>query len=252
MALLSKEGGAKKRFSNDKKARSFRKRPFCSAVIVGAGLSRRMDGEDKLFLEICGAPVLAHTLSAFQNSSCIDEIIVVTRAEAFQQVGALCVSHNIGKVSKILLGGETRLESVMNGMLGVSKKAKLIAVHDAARPCVGEAIISRTVGTAAEFYAAAPGIPVISTLKRVNGGTIRETVDRTDLVEIQTPQVFDADLIKAALTNAADKGADITDDCMAVELLGLPVHITEGSASNIKITTREDIVFAESILRNSR
>jgi 2-C-methyl-D-erythritol 4-phosphate cytidylyltransferase len=100
-------------------------------------------------------------------------------------------------------------------------------------------------------HAAAPAIPVSSTVKRVEGGVVRETVDREKLFEVQTPQVFDAGLIKAALTSAIDKSINITDDCMAVELLGVPVYITEGSRNNIKLTTREDAILAEAILKKS-
>jgi 2-C-methyl-D-erythritol 4-phosphate cytidylyltransferase len=224
--------------------------PFCSAVIAAAGASRRIDAGDKMFLQIQGAPVLAHTLSAFENCSCISEIIVVAREGMFELVSEICLQHGISKVTKIMFGGKTRLESVSNGVYAVSKKAKLVAVHDGARPCVDGAIIDRTVAAAAKYHAAAAGIPASSTYKRVKGGVITETVDREDLFEIQTPQVFTADLIKAALTNAIDKSLNVTDDCMAAEIIGVPIHITEGSRNNIKLTTNEDIILAEAILRD--
>ena len=237
MAAVSGKGGGKQK-----------KRPVCAAVIVAAGLSRRMEGEDKLFTEIRGAPVLAHTLAAFQNSAYIDEIIIVAREDMLDSVSEICGKHDFSKASSVIIGGATRLESVMNGLLAVSKKTDLAAIHDGARPCVTETVIGQTIVAAAEFYAAAPGIPVASTLKRSDGRIITETVDRTGLFEIQTPQVFDADLIKAALTGAIKKGIEVTDDCMAVEMLGVQVHITEGSSYNIKITTKEDVAIAESIL----
>ena len=222
--------------------------PQCSAVIAAAGLSQRMGGEDKLFVEIGGAPVLAHTLSAFQACEYIDEIIVVSHMDRIQLVCDICKRYDIAKASKIMVGGPTRRESVLNGVMAVSKKARLIAIHDGARPCADTAVIKRAIDTAAKYHAAAPAVAVSSTIKTAKGDIVTGTVDRSNLFEIQTPQVFTSDLIKAALKNAITKAVNITDDCMAVELIGAPVHLTEGSRSNIKITTREDLIMAEAIL----
>ena len=238
-------------FSKSEKIK-VKKRPPCSAVIAAAGSSQRMCGEDKLFMHLSGVPVLAHTLIAYQNCAYIDEIIVVTQENNLVLVSELCGQYDIGKATKIMVGGTTRIESVMNGLLAVSKKARLIAIQDGARPCVSDEIISSAVAAAAKFHAAAPGVAVSSTIKRVKDGIIQETVDRENLFEVQTPQVFDADLIKAALKNAAKKAIAITDDCMAAELIGVPVHITEGSVSNIKITTNDDIAIAEAIIGNRK
>jgi 2-C-methyl-D-erythritol 4-phosphate cytidylyltransferase len=224
------------------------RRPSCSAVIAAAGLSQRMDGEDKLFIEVCGLPVLAHTLLAFQNCEVIDEIIVVTRDDTIMNVGRICRQYGIDKAARVMAGGATRLESVMNGVFAVSGKAQLIAIHDGARPCIGLDDIKGAIAAAAKYHAAAPAVPVSSTLKRAKRGVVAETVDREGLFEVQTPQVFTAELIKAALTNAVKKSVDVTDDCMAVELIGAPVRLTEGSRSNIKLTTAEDIPIAEAIL----
>jgi len=225
-----------------------KEQPFCSAVVVAAGTSRRMGGKDKLFLEICGAPVLAHTLLAFQNSDHISEIIIVARCDMTGLVSELCERYGISKVKKIVTGGESRQESVLCGVNAASKKASLISIHDGARPCVDGEIIGNAVSVAAKHHAAAAGIPLSSTVKKVKLGIVTETVDREGLYEIQTPQVFASEIIKAALKNAANKAVCITDDCMAVELLGIPIHITEGSRSNIKLTTGEDILIAEGIL----
>ena len=241
MALFSKKSG-----------KSSRDKVYCTAVITAAGTSQRMDGEDKLFIEICGAPVLAHSLLAFQNCPCINEIIIAAREDKIGVVGSICEQYGIDKAVKIMLGGPTRLESVLNCVLAVSKRTQLIAIHDGARPCVSADIIENTVHAAIDFHAAAPGVPVSSTLKRVKNGIIIETVGREDLAEIQTPQVFAADLIKGALTNALHRAGDITDDCLAAELIGVPVHVTEGSRKNIKLTTAEDIMIAESILTENR
>jgi len=226
------------------------KPPECSAIIAAAGSSQRMAGEDKLFVEICGAPVLYHTLAAFQNCNLIKEIIVVARNDSFELIGELCEKYSLVKVAKIVEGGSTRLESVMNGVYAASKKSQLIAVHDGARPCVDEDVIERAVIAATKWHAAAPAVPIGSTVKRVEDRRITETVDRRDLVEIQTPQVFATEIIKAALTNAIRESIDATDDCMAVELIGFPIHITEGSSKNIKLTTQDDLFVAEAILGN--
>ncbi|MCL2152913.1 MAG: 2-C-methyl-D-erythritol 4-phosphate cytidylyltransferase, partial [Oscillospiraceae bacterium] len=150
---------------------------------------------------------------------------------------------------KIIEGGQTRTESVFNGVLAASKKARIIAIHDGARICVDNGVISRGIAAVSKYPAAAPGIPVSSTIKRVVKGIVQETVDREDLFEIQTPQVFKAEVIKVALTKTLKETDSITDDCIAVERMGLPVHIFEGSRSNIKLTTLEDILIAETILQ---
>ena len=229
-----------------------RKAPTCSAVIVAAGSSERMGGEDKLFIEIDGLPVLAHTLMVFQNSKRIYEIILVAREDALESVLELCKEYNISKVSKIIVGGSTRSESVLHGVTAVSKTASLVAIHDAARPCVSSSLIEKTIAKAEKHKAAAPAIPVTSTIKRVKNGVIVETVDRENLVEIQTPQVFDTALIKGALTKAIKNNVAITDDCMAVELLGATVYTTEGSVNNIKITSKEDIPLIKAVLLKNK
>ena len=225
------------------------KPPFCSVVVAAAGFSKRMDGEDKLFVDIAGTPALVHSLIAFQNSGLVSEIVVVARADSFEHIGALCKQYRIDKATKIMAGGSSRLESVMNGVLAVSNKARIIAIHDGARPCVDSGIIEQAISSASKYHAVAPAIPVSSTIKRAEDGTVMETVDRNGLFEIQTPQVFTAEIIKAALTNAINKSIEVTDDCMAAEIIGAKIHITDGSRSNIKLTTREDIAIAEAILK---
>jgi len=207
-----------------------------------------MAGEDKLLALICGKTVLEHVLDAFQQCGAVDEIIVVTREDLIGRVSELCGAGSFHKVSRVMAGGGSRLESVLTGALAASKNMDLIAIHDGARPCIDAAVIERAINAAAKLHAAAPAVKISSTIKKVDNNIVVDTVDRDSLYEIQTPQVFDAGLIKAALTNAAQKQAEITDDCMAAELIGIPVHITEGSRSNIKITTPDDLIIAEAIL----
>ena len=223
--------------------------PYCSVVIAAAGSSQRMGGDDKIFIPIHGVPVLAHTILAFQSCKQINEIVVVAREDNLERVADICKKYGISKASNVMTGGANRLESVINGINAVSKKAKLIAIHDGARPCVETDLIKNTIKAATLHHAAAPCVPVSSTLKSVKGDLITATVDRSDTYEVQTPQVFDADVIKAALHNARKKSIEITDDCKALEIIGFPVRAVAGSSANIKLTTKEDIKIAKAILR---
>lgn len=222
------------------------------AVIPAAGSSTRMGGQNKLLMEIDEVPVLVHTLSAFQNCSSIDEIIVCCREEEIVPYGNLCKTFGIDKVTKILQGGETRTRSVLNGVMECSPDTALVAIHDGARPLVTQEVITMAVEKARETGAAAPVVNLKDSIKRVADGIIRENIDRNSIVAVQTPQVFDKDLIKAALSKAVETNADFTDDCCAVEAIGMNVSITEGSYENIKITTPEDILIAEALLQGRK
>lgn len=239
-------------FLNFFKRKSEPEQKICSAVVVAAGASTRM-GCDKLELELDGQPVLLHTLQALQEAACIDEIVVVTQAEKIVDVANLCHDHAIQKTSKIVCGGASRTESVLAGLMEVRADAAYAAIHDGARPLVTEAVITRAVEGAFQYRAAAPGIPVKDTIKVVaSNGLVGRTIARDTLRAVQTPQVFETDLIKGALANAMQKGKTITDDCSAVELLGVPVYLTEGDEENIKITTPLDIGLAEAILEGRK
>ncbi len=225
------------------------KQPHCSAVIVAAGSSQRM-GNDKLTAELCGLPVLVRTLRVFDESPYVDEILVVTRADRIEEMAELCKSYGIGKVSKVLSGGATRVESALVGVSEVQPKASLIAIHDGARPLVTVELIERTVCAAKTHYAAVPVIPSTDTLKVVDEkGLVTGTVDRATTFRVQTPQVFKADLIKGALTKAMDKNLPLTDDCSAMEMMGVKAAAVPGDEDNIKLTTPRDMILAEAILR---
>ena len=234
-------------FSKQKKTRR-KKIPPCSVVIAAAGFSERMRGEDKIFLEINGAPVLVHALAAFQGCELVNEIVIIVRGEHVELVCDICKHYGITKASKVVAGGPARSSSVYNGVFAVSDKAEFIAIHDGARPCVDQKTIKRAIEAAYKHNASAPAVPITYTIKRAKESIVEETVNREGLFEIQTPQVFKSELIKAALTNVMNKSIAVTDDCEAVEIIGAPVHITEGSHNNIKLTTNEDIVVAEAIL----
>ena len=224
--------------------------PLCSAVVVAAGSARRMEGVDKILAPLGELPVLVHTLMAFQGSPCVKEIVVVTREDLLVEVGRLCRDFALDKVTKVIVGGAERIHSVQAGLRETDPDAALIAIHDGARPLVTGEVIQAAVEAAAQTGAAAPAIEVVDTIKRAADGRAAETVDRSALRAVQTPQVFDRDLLQGALQAARDSGAPVTDDCSAVERLGKQVFLTEGSYENLKITTPIDLVLAEAIWEN--
>jgi len=219
---------------------SKRKPPTCTAVIAAAGISTRCEGEDKLLYAINGKPIIAYTLEPFEKCNFIKEIIIVVHEDKLEVIGEICKEYRFKKVSLIIKGGSTRLESVINGVYAASKKSRLIAIHDGARPCLDIETLEETIQKAASCNGAAPGIAITSTVKRAVDGKIIETVDREGLYEIQTPQIFKPEIIKAALINAKRKSINVTDDCMAAEIIGAGIYIVEGSKRNIKITEQED------------
>lgn len=224
-------------------------RNTCSAVIVAAGSAQRM-GADKVMLELGCMPVLARTLLAFQNCDAIDEIIVVTRMEKVEEVASLCKKYGVTKAGKVIRGGKTRMESALAGVSEVRSNAKLIAIHDGARPFVTDEVIHRTVDAAAAYMSAVPVIYSTDTLKTIDeDGLITGSVDRDCTVRVQTPQVFNADLIKGALTKAVSDGLTLTDDCSAIEIMGIKTHTVDGDEDNIKLTTPRDIQLGELILK---
>ena len=225
-------------------------RPFCTAVIVAAGSSQRM-GSDKIFAALGGWPVLVRSIRAFSENELVDEIIVVTRQEKLEQVAQLVAKYGLQKVSKVILGGRTRVESCLAGVSEADHRAGLIAIHDGARPLVSQRVIRDTVRAAQEFYAAVPVVRSTDTLKLLDEqGIVCGTIDRETIFRVQTPQVFRADLIKGALTEAMKRNLPITDDCSAMELLHIRTHTVEGDEDNIKLTTPRDFVVAEAILKD--
>ncbi len=231
-----------------KRAVTWNELPFGTAIVAAAGSSSRMEGEDKLFAQLGGIPVIARTLRELEASPNIQEIIVVTREESIIPVADLCAEFEITKATKILVGGADRTESVLIGVQEASPKARYIAVHDGARPLVTQDVIKDAFSKAYKFHAACPAVPVTDTVKRSDRGFVAETPDRRTLFAVQTPQVFEADILKAALYNAKSKGLEITDDCGAVEALGVKPALSQGSYENIKITRPADLTVAEAIL----
>ena len=224
--------------------------PKCSAVIVAAGSSVRM-GEDKLSAPLCGVPVLVRTLRVFEQSENVAEIVIVTRQDKLEQISDLVEQNGFRKVTRVVAGGKTRMESSLIGVSSVKASAKLIAIHDGARPLLTAALIKRTVAAAAEYTAAVPALPSTDTLKAVGADKrVLGTVDRETTFRVQTPQVFDAVLIKGALTKAAEKGLSLSDDSAAMDMTGFKSVVVAGEEDNIKLTTPRDFMIAEAILKS--
>ena len=224
-----------------------KKAPVCSAVVVAAGSSQRM-GSDKLLAPLGDINVLGLSLTAFEKCDAISEIVVVTRADRLAEIADLCKKYGIKKTSKVVCGGATRAESALAGVSAVNSKADLIAIHDGARPFVTSELIERTINAANVYMAAAPVIKSVDTLKSLDeNGFITATVNRETVVRVQTPQIFSADMIKGALTKAVTDKLPITDDCSAMEIMGINTFTVDGDERNIKITTPADLSFAKII-----
>ena len=220
--------------------------PLCSAVIVAAGSSSRM-GFDKLLADVGGTPVLVRCMEAFQQAPSISEIVVVTREELVPEAARLCQEFGLSKVTKVIRGGDNRTQSARLGTLEADRDMPLIAIHDGARPFVTVQVIEDAVAQAGKNGAAAPAVPVKDTSKIAKNGLVEQTLDRAQLYAVQTPQVFEASLIRAALQKALDDGVELTDDGAAVERLGMKVVLTAGDERNIKLTTPTDLLLGEGL-----
>lgn len=218
-----------------------------AAVIVAAGSSTRM-GTPKQFIPLNGCPLIAHTLLAFERCEIIDEIVVVARAEDHARLREIAKENGITKLTAVTSGGSTRQQSVQNGV-SLCGGAAYIAIHDGARPLVTPAIIERVVQAAGQYGAATAAVPAKDTVKLADeNGMVTATPDRNTVWNVQTPQIFDRALYERALAHALQQGLDATDDCQLIEAIGHPVKLVEGSYTNIKITTPEDVPFAEELL----
>ena len=225
------------------------KNTVCSVVVVAAGSSTRM-GKDKLFLDLEGMPVLVRTLRVFDECSFVREVILVAREDMAEDAAELCRAYGIRKVARVVIGGATRTESVLAGISSIDREARIVLVHDGARPLVTEDIIYDAMHKAAIYSAAAPAVPVTDTIKETQRDIVVRTPDRASLAAVQTPQAFVPEILKAALTAAVRDGKEYTDDCAAVEAMGVRVHLSKGSRENIKITGPLDMELAAGILRS--
>lgn len=221
-----------------------------SAIIVAAGTSSRMHGIDKQLLDLGGMPVIARAVSAFEKSEIISEIVIVTREDIIESINDLVLKYGFKKVKAVVKGGNTRQESVFNGIAVCSEDSEYIAIHDGARPFVTQDIIQNTVDAAIKFGAASAGVTAKDTVKIADeSNKIIKTVDRDFVRLMQTPQVFEKESYITAMKTVQNSEM-FTDDCCLLEKFGKSVYTVESSPLNIKITTREDIIFAEAVLRS--
>lgn len=225
---------------------------YVSAVIVAAGGSVRMGiADSKQFIPLLDKPAIEYTLKAFQKCYLIKEIVIVCREQDVDRINELVNQNGFTKVSKVVLGGSSRSESVRNGIKAANEKAKYFAIHDGARPLITVEEIERVVEAAFETGAATLGTSVTDTIKIVDGfNKIESTPLRSQLRAVQTPQVFERDLYMFALENAGENSLEFTDDCALIENMGGEVLVVKGSEENIKLTTPVDVILAESILKN--
>ena len=223
---------------------------YCGAVIVAAGSASRMGGIDKVMAPLGGEPMILRTVRAFEDCEAVKEIVIVTRQDLMGSIAEICSGFT--KIRSIVQGGSSRQESVKLGLLAFSKEVRLAAVHDGARPLVSGELIDKVIRAAHSYGAAAPAIPVKDTIKVFEGGFIAATPDRSTLRAVQTPQVMDRDLLLGALEKAEQEGTALTDDCSAVEHIGMRVRLVEGEERNLKVTTPLDLKIAELLLEEKK
>jgi len=224
---------------------------YVTAIALAAGRGERLKSKvPKLLAKIGSKPVIIHTLEALSRNPSIKDIILVANAKNLREMTAWVKRYHIRKISSVVEGGARRQDSLGNGLKAVDSRTDLVLIHDAARPFIGKNLIDSVINVAKKSGAAITGVPVKATIKKAFGKVVDKTIERKNLWEIQTPQVFKKDLILKAYKKFGK--IDVTDDAMLVEKLGGKVNIVEGSYSNIKITTPEDLVLAEAIAKRIR
>ncbi len=223
-----------------------KKQDDTAVIIVAAGSGSRMQGINKIFLPILSTPVIVRTVSAFEKAG-FNNIIIVTKAEDILKMQNLLEEYNVCGVTDIVAGGKTRGESVLNGIEKIKNK-KYVLIHDGARPLVKPELIVKVRNALEENTAAALAVKVTDTIKKINSyGQIYTTIDREELLAMQTPQGFLLESYKKAL-KTVDVNS-VTDDCSIMEQAGFTVYPVLSDKENIKITTKEDIFLAEAILK---
>lgn len=222
------------------------------AIIAAAGQGTRMAGKrPKQFLQLAGAPIILHTLKAFERCDVIHEIIVVMTAEDAEVFLSFTKEHDLRKVTAVVAGGATRAESVLQGLQAVdASTVEIVAVHDGVRPFVSSDEIARTVAAAQLEGAAILVSTPVDTMKQVSNGSVLKTLDRTQLRHSLTPQCFRYDLLRRAYAAVDPSDPELTDESAMVERLGVRIAIVEGSSRNIKITRPEDLAIGEAILKS--
>jgi 2-C-methyl-D-erythritol 4-phosphate cytidylyltransferase len=223
-----------------------------SAVIVAAGRGTRMGpGIDKIFLEVAGAPVIAHTWRRFDQSPAIDAVVLVVRDGMQEAFHELARSLALTKPYQLAVGGAERQDSVWNGLQAVDPATTLVAIQDGARPCTAAAVIESCIATAARMGAAVAAQRAVDTIKESDGRTqIARHLDRSRLWAVQTPQCFQLSVIRRALLAVKEAGLQVTDDTAACESIGQPVELVESPLPNPKVTAPSDLPIVELMLKS--
>ena len=221
-----------------------------TAIILAAGKSSRMGtGVDKAFLSLVNRPVVAWSLMAFERAASVDRIVLVVRKDQIVASKAVAKMFGISKLQAVVAGGTRRQESVAAGLAACEPDTQTVLVHDGARPCVTPELIDEMAAVVRKIPAAAPGRPVSDTLKHcAKGLTVTKTVPRERLWEVQTPQAFQYQTLRDAYRQL-DAKTEVTDDCQAAELAGIPVKIVENFAPNFKLTTPADMQLLALLLK---
>lgn len=220
----------------------------CSAIILAAGNSSRMNGVNKQLLPLGGIPILIRSALAFEHCAEVAEIVIAAREADREEILSLCREYGIAKLKRIVCGGATRADSAALAFRETAE-TEYIAVHDGARPFADPALISAVLHAAEESGAAIPVLPVKDTIKRAEDGAVSETPDRSALYAAQTPQIFRRSLYREMLA-LGESG--VTDDSALAERLGVRVRLAEGSPRNIKITTPDDLTAGEALLHTKK
>lgn len=218
-----------------------------TAIIAAGGKGTRMGAEiNKVYLDLCGKEIIARTVEVFEKCDNIDEIVVVTGQCDIEVFKGIIKKYDFKKVTNVICGGETRVDSVYNGLMRAN--GDIVLIHDGARALITETEINKVISDCKKYGAAAVGIKCNDTLKLSVGGFIGGTVDREKVYQIQTPQAFKKSDILYAHKSAPDK--NVTDDCALAEQIGIKIKITDGSSENIKLTTPSDMQLATDILKH--
>jgi 2-C-methyl-D-erythritol 4-phosphate cytidylyltransferase len=224
-----------------------------SAIIVAAGKGTRMGPNiDKLFLEVAGKPVVAHTWASFDRARDVDEIVLVVREGMQEAFHEMARHHGLNKPFRLVAGGRERQDSVWNGLAVLSPESEIVAIQDGARPCTSAALITATIAAARETGAAVAALPVTDTIKETaDGQIISRTLDRSRLWAVQTPQTFRVEIIRRALALVRERQLQVTDDTAACELIEQPVKLIAAAAPNPKVTVPADLAYIELVLRGN-
>ena len=225
----------------------------CAVVVAGGCGARFGNPGGKQLVNVAGKPLMTWSIRAFDRSAFVSHIVVVCPAEKMDEMRRQAIDpYNFATPITFAEAGKTRQDSTRSGVEAVPEGYEYVAIHDAARPLITEKIIAEAVEAAMRDSAAAPGVACKDSIQVIQNGKMVKNIARESVIAVQTPQCFDIDLICAALTKALESGESLTDDCGAVTALGQPITITRGSYENIKITTPEDVVQGEAILKGRR